>query len=243
MSRWLAGALLMLALGLSVGAGAEPVLKVYAEDYPPYNYPSAAGPAGPNAKRVQALLKRAGLVAAIEFQPWARAYRQAVLQDDALVFSMHRTPEREQDWLWLAELSAEPNYLFRLATREDLKALKLEDVAHYRISVIRNSSSQEFLHKLGVPQSRIEGVTDLDQNLRKLVAGRVDLIAAQATALDNSARNLAIKPASYAPALRLNDFARLYLAANRRLDPVLRSRLEQALAAMQADGSWARAGE
>lgn len=71
-------------------------LLVVTENLPPYNYKEGIAVKGVATEVVQALLKEVGLQADIHVLSWVRAYLKALEQPNVLIFSLVRTPEREE---------------------------------------------------------------------------------------------------------------------------------------------------
>jgi polar amino acid transport system substrate-binding protein len=150
-------------------------LTVVTEDLAPYSYAEGERITGYATELVQEALAQAGLDYTLHLYPWARAYQMAQTQPNVLIYSMVRTPERERRFQWIAQIAPRNVYLFKLATRHDIQVHTLEDLRPYRIASNRGDVVEEQLQLLGLTADL--AATD-ESSLRKLAAGRVDLMVA-----------------------------------------------------------------
>jgi len=70
-------------------------LRVVTEDSYPVQYVENGQLKGKNATSINTALEMMKLDASIEVLPWARAYNMALSTPNVLIFSITRTPERE----------------------------------------------------------------------------------------------------------------------------------------------------
>lgn len=165
----------MAALMLAGGAWAATPLTVVTEEFPPYSYAAGGKLAGYSVEVVQRALAGAGIDHSMTLYPWARAYHMGLSKPNVLIFSIVRTPEREQQFQWIAQIAKRSVYLYKLARRRDIRVATVADMRRYRIAANRGDIVEETLHQLGMESD----LSDQDQtSLRKLVAGRVDLMVA-----------------------------------------------------------------
>jgi len=167
----------LLALGLMTApAGAAERITVVTEEFPPFNYLEHGVVRGYSVDVVTQLLEQAGLEHTLALYPWARAYRMAQSQPNVLIFSIARTPEREALFHWIGALSRHGVYLYKLAARSDIALTGLDDVKRYRVAANRQGAAQGDLEAIGLVVGRQIDLSDHDHaNMRKLLAGRVDL--------------------------------------------------------------------
>lgn len=168
--------LALLACSTSMSWGAQRMLAV-TEEFPPFNYTENGKLAGYGVELAQAVLEGAGVEYTMASYPWARAYEMAQ-QPNVLIFSLTRTPEREKLFHWIAPLAKRKVYLYKLASRTDIKVPRLQDLWRYSIAANRGDVVHMQLKALGLEEGRHIDLSDSDlANVRKLAAARVDLIA------------------------------------------------------------------
>lgn len=170
---------LYLAIFFSINVTASESLQVVTEEWLPYNYTNAEGQlVGRSTDKVRAVLSNAGIKYKITSYPWLRSMHLAKTQANTMIYSIYRTPERENLFQWVCPLMAPvKEYLFALKTRDDIQLNSLEDAKNYVISIVRGSVSDGYLTNAGFkPGLNLDLTSDPGSSPRKLVAGRVDFI-------------------------------------------------------------------
>ena len=168
---------LLFCYGLK--ASDEVALSVVTEEWQPFNYTDDNGViVGRSTTKVKAILDSLGYKYDIRSYPWKRAMRMAENDENTLIYSIFRTPEREQKYQWACPLMAPVKmYLFHLAMRDDIDVTSLEDAKNYVISVGRNARSHETLLEKGfIEGQHLDVSADPSGELRKFLAGRVDFL-------------------------------------------------------------------
>lgn len=182
---WLAGSC-TLARAVDVMA--------YAEESPPYHYTENGQVVGSATEQLRNACERAKLSCSIEILPWARAYAMSKLRPNTLLFSIVRTPEREQEFLWLSPVATEPVWIFG---RPDSPPIhELADLNRVRIGAINGSSGIAFLRKAGISPRAIDIANSSGGNFRKFAAHRVDFVLSTESRLERQIRltSLPFKP-------------------------------------------------
>ena len=100
-------ALLLIVAGCS-GAG-SPVgdvqLRVLTEDYPPFNFVDKDGVVtGQSTEMVQAIMNEVGIESEIELLALAEALELAEKGSGVVLYSLNRTPEREELFKWVGPI-------------------------------------------------------------------------------------------------------------------------------------------
>lgn len=169
--------LLPLILLLTPLWGASPSLTVVTEDLPPLNYQDGDKISGIATEIVQATLQKAGLSAPPRVYPWARALSMTEQQENVLIYSIARIPEREQRFQWIGPLFPFSESLYKLKKRQDIQLTTLQEAKPYQIGVIRGYAVHEMLKREGyVDNVHLQLAKDQEQNLRKLFSGKTDLL-------------------------------------------------------------------
>lgn len=183
---------LLLALLLVSTVNAEQI-RIVTEEFPPYDFAGESGKVeGLSTDVVRAVLRDLGIDVQIEIFPWARAYKMATQNPNTMLFSVVRTEQREPLFHWVGVVCDVRSYLYKLKSRNDITADKLSDLKEYSVGVVRGWAGQEYLKKNGF--KRLEKVDESDQNIKKLVNGRVDLIEDYEANLIFRMRKLGLDP-------------------------------------------------
>ena len=107
-------AVVVFVVLFSCFVNAEPLTFV-AEDLPPYHYIDEHGQAtGALVDIVKALARHAEVDYTIELYPFARAFKLFNAKPNVLMFSLLKSPSREQQFVWLGELIDNKAYLVAL---------------------------------------------------------------------------------------------------------------------------------
>lgn len=202
MRQFLKNASVLFCLGFlpMVSPAEADEVRYITEDWPPFNYEIDGKPAGMSVELAQAVQEVLGKPRKIEFMPWNRAYRLALNEPNVLVFSMARTPERENKFRWVESIHERKIFLYKLKKRHDIKVDSIDDARRYKVGAnTENDASTRGLLELGfVIGKNVELIHGKDhQNLSKLILGRVDMIVSTDTAMNYEVRKAG---------LSINDF-------------------------------------
>jgi polar amino acid transport system substrate-binding protein len=168
-------------------------LKIVTEHWPPYHYLSEDGKLqGSTSDTIKQIIVKAKLETSIDVLSWSKAYDIALHRPNTLIFSIVRTPERENLFDWYCPI-AEPLEIsmFKLRTRNDIKINELSDAKRFTLGVVRNDYANQFLQANGfsVGQNLLES-TDEFANLRQLLSGRIDLVVQVKASIDYRLKKL-----------------------------------------------------
>ena len=216
---------------LSVQASA---LILTTEDYPPLNFSTNGGKTvtGSSTDIMREVLKRTGVSGTITLYPWVRAYGMGKDEKDTCVFSATRTPAREKLFKWVGPLSPDVWTLYAKAD-STITAKTLEDAKKYKIGGYQGDSKAIFLKDKGYT---IEEVSNEEQNIKKLEAGRIDLWAGSSLVSPWLAKNMKIQ---IKPVLSYNE-VQMYTACNLSVPDADIAKMNEAIKAIKADGSYDR---
>lgn len=172
-----AGCLFLLAVWLgSERAWAIKIAKLtlYTEVYPPYQTVVQGQLEGLNVAALRELFRRTGIAVEFKLTTWEKAIDQARRQGDAGVFTMVRTPDREESFHWVGPLSVTRWVLLKKKSR-DLVIKDLEAARNLRIGTYAKDAKSEFLELKGFHVD--SSVTEDADNLKRLLDGDIDLWA------------------------------------------------------------------
>lgn len=132
--------LLSMTLLPNSGLSQDAQLKVVTTEYPPYSYTDETGSvSGISTAIVSALPTKLNVDVPIHSYPWSMAYRTALEKKNTLIYSMVRTPEREELFEWVGVIVQGASFLYSLKGREDIRLHHLSDAEPYTIGVVRNA--------------------------------------------------------------------------------------------------------
>ena len=231
-------ALLTLVLWNLTGAPvrAQTAPRLYlATELPAYALREGEPAADIGTDMVREIMRRAGIDYTIDLLPWKRAYTAALERPDACVYATTRTPERERLFKWAGPIAAADWVLMARADRK-FELRSLDDARPYRIGTYHGDARDQFLRARGFD---VDPASNDQTNPRKLVMGRIDLWAASLGL--NSRQTLARLGYTdkVVPVLVFNRI-QAYLACNRAVPDRLVAHMNEALGAMERDGTAQR---
>jgi len=157
---------------------AEESIMVVTENWKPYNYQESGVVKGSSTQIVREVLDRAGVTYDIRIYPWARTYFMAQKEKNVMIYTIIRTPLREDLFKWIRPLGkADTVSFYKLKGRKDIVIDSLEDVKKYKVGLVREDVKHQYLISQGFENGRhIEPVETQEQNINKLRLKRIDLI-------------------------------------------------------------------
>ncbi|MFV0350296.1 MAG: substrate-binding periplasmic protein [Halodesulfovibrio sp.] len=207
------------------------------EDYPPYNYYENGNLKGISVDILHSVLTRLGVEDSsrrIRILPWARGYKTVLETPNTCLFSMNRSPEREQLFQWVGPIA--PNTIVVLARKDrHVTVSSGDDLNNYTIATIQDDIAHNMLLKHGYLDNKIVKNPYATSIIEMLNRKRVD-----AWAYDETVARYFIRQAGYNP----NDYERVFLldsfdtyfAFNWDTDPQLVQKFRDAFNALKEEG-------
>ncbi len=208
-------AVLMLFMVLFPLGALAADLKIYTEEYPPYNTAAGGTLGGVNTELLLKALDKAGVGIGrddIELVPWSRAYQGALSEAGTCVFSTTRTDERENLFKWVGPLS-KTQTAFVAKKGSGITLSSPADAGQYVVGVVKDDVGHQLALAAGLPEDKLDIASSADAQVKKLDAGRVDLIVYEVLSVQKLAESLGLDPNSFESALVLKE-GELYLACN-----------------------------
>lgn len=232
--------LLIVAVCCSATLMAQPPnLKVLSTNYAPYNYQNSKGiPDGAATKMVNALLSQyygaaSDAIPDIEFLPWARSYHLAETTPNTLIYSIARTPEREDKFIWIGRLLPMPVYLYKHTDRDDIQDQGYRNTKLWTVAGVNNGAPTLCVENMGY--QILHKSSDYGIQLNMLVNNRVDLMVFDSVSWSQVLREEGYQKAQFEPLVYLSHCSfELYVALNKSSDPQLVDALK---------GAWQRTVE
>lgn len=172
--------LLFFCFTISNSLNADDTIVAVTENWKPFNYVENGIVKGASTEIVRAVLDESDIKYTITVFPWARSYMMALSHENILIYSLIRSPRREELFHWVGPVSDSDQIAFyKLSTREDIVLESLDQAKRYRIGLTKDSPLHGHLIDLGFDESLID-IVALDQlaNIKKLLLGRIDILPA-----------------------------------------------------------------
>ncbi|MEM7360945.1 MAG: transporter substrate-binding domain-containing protein [Pseudomonadota bacterium] len=176
---------------------------------------------------VKNVLARANIESEIQYTPWKRSYQYALTQPNVLIYPIARTNEREEQFEWIGSIIPVSYFLFKLKARDDIALEEIYDAKQYTIGVVNKHAHHEYLSGKGF--DNFQAVNNSEQNLRKLLLGRIDLFPLSSGGLFPLCRQVQIDCSQIVPVMALEDFSDgLYMAFSKNSDSAAIEQIKQA---------------
>ena len=226
-SRLLSIALLLLAPAGVVAAS----LTAYTEEWAPYNYSEGGTVKGIATDVLRAACEEARLDCRILMVPWARALNTVSNTPNTLIYTIARTPAREDDFLWVGPLLPRAVWIY---TRPGYDA---KNLAELRFGVVRDDATGPDLIAAGVPANAIVADTSNASVLRMYRHAMVDALVDTEIGMAWNLRNAGMTTDSVVRQKKLSEIGAYYFGFNRQSDPLTVRALQQALDKVKHDGT------
>jgi polar amino acid transport system substrate-binding protein len=166
-------ALLSLA-ALPASAQAPRTVRITNGEWPPYLSASAPDK-GELSHVVELAFEHAGVKVEYGFFPWPRALMLAKVGEWDGSVAWARSAERERDFFFSEPIAVSETVLYHLKAKR-IDWSDVGDLAHYRIGISRGYFyGDAFAQAVERGQLVVESVAQDEINLRKLLAGRIDV--------------------------------------------------------------------
>ena len=231
--------LLSIVLSPLSPARAAGGLTLLTEENAPFNFTEGGVLKGIAVDLLVAAMKDSGhAVSAAEIQvvPWARGYDAAQRQPGTMLFSMARTQEREHLFSWAGPIFKAQIGLVAARAR-DIRVSSPADLRAYTIATVRDGAPEQLLVQAGVPEQSLDRGNGIEANLKKLLAGRVDMVAFNIPAVMYNLARLGADPADFAVVYVLRELD-LHYAFHKETDPALLKDVQGALDKIRTSGGY-----
>jgi polar amino acid transport system substrate-binding protein len=149
------------------------------DELAPFNYQEGGNITGISVEILEAVFRDIGVNrtrADVRVVPWTEGFQAARNDTSTILFSVARIPEREPFFKWAGPFTSARSVLFAPMTR-NITIATPEDLNQYRIGTVQDSVENALLIEQGVNASHLVPGQTLEDLLRMLDAGQIDLWA------------------------------------------------------------------
>jgi len=144
-------------------------------EWPPFEYTEDGVQKGNDVKVIEAVFDKMGMKVEIKFYPWARCVELAKKNQIDGIFTLRKTPEREQFLYFPAEvLSVSENFFFYKKGKQ-YQFTGVDDLKGLRIGITRGYAYGDEL--LSSKLFTLDEGMDDATGFKKILADRIDLFA------------------------------------------------------------------
>lgn len=213
---------------------------VYTEHYPPFNYLDENGEIdGLATTKVKQILDAAGIKYDIRLVPWPRAMQLSKAQDNALIYTITRTPAREKDFHWLVPFAPTNFHVYMRAGDDRVMTKEALQRGVYTGSCIVSDISCELLTWIGLPTEKIiPNSKQSTGDFRMVLAGRADFYVSEFVVNDQLRKLEGYDVSLTKPVMKLDVETGFYLAGSPGLSPDVRNKIRTAYGSLLDSGAY-----
>ncbi|MCG8615578.1 MAG: ABC transporter substrate-binding protein [Desulfobacterales bacterium] len=234
MKTWCIKLVVVLFCLIPLSVSAQ-TFSIMTEEYPPFNYTENGKLTGLSSEVMAELIKRVGHPDNIKVLPWARAYNLIQHKDGMILFSMTRTEQREPLFKWVGPVAIN-KWVFFAKQGSGIQVGSLDDARTVKkIGAYKDDAAEQFLKKEGF--TNIESVVDDLSNVKKLMAGRIDLWIVGELQGIFKAKSVVGDAAAFDKVFDIKE-TQLYIAFSKTTPDEVIAKWQAELDKMKADGSY-----
>ncbi|WP_286267052.1 substrate-binding periplasmic protein [Thalassotalea atypica] len=230
---------LIAAIYSLVAQASPPTLHILTEHLPPYQMTVDGKVKGFATEVIRSALSHTNIDYSIKIYPWTRAYHMAINNKNSCIYSIARTPERENLFQWTQAIATTDSTLIGLRDNSGIEISTLEQAKQYKIAVIRDDVTHQLLIEKGFKEGENLYIVNNSSSLLRLLAERkaIDLIFADIMTVKYRALHDNIDPSIFTPYLNLNDKPlNFYLACSLSTPKEIVNQLNQAITTIKSKG-------
>lgn len=163
------------AIAMDLSAPAKDLTYI-TEQFPPFNFQQEGKLQGISVDLLEKMLQHMNMslnISEIKLLPWDQGYRMALQENNTVIFSTGRIPEREPLFKWVGPISPIKTVLFAMKERH-IKIDSPEDLRAIKIGIVRDSAEGPLVVKAGANSSNLVERNSTDELIDMLRAGTID---------------------------------------------------------------------
>lgn len=164
---------LILAVCATIALASEKKLLVVAEEFAPFEFVQNGKVVGIDIDIAKHIFKKLGIEAEFKILPWKRAWKMAEDGSADLILTTSRKDKRKEFLYYPKENMWSSEFLFFVNTKKKKENFKsYEDAKGLKVGVILGNSYHDSFWDAKL---KTEEAVNIEINLKKLAAGRIDL--------------------------------------------------------------------
>lgn len=186
---------LLVVLITFFSLSARDTILIVTEHLPPFQYAeNCIVTAGVSYDLVAELMSRSGDAYSLKAYSWEQAYSLGLKRENVMIFSLTHNEEREPLFKWIGKITTLEDYFWRLKTSDSIVVNSVEDAKRYKTAVPREDIQHITLRNKGfVENKNMFLVRDMNQSVRMLYLGRIDLIIGPELVIAERTKELKLK--------------------------------------------------
>jgi polar amino acid transport system substrate-binding protein len=153
------------------------LFRAYSENMPPYSYIENGKASGVSTEILNKITKNSSVsIEKIEILPWKRSYDKVLSTKNTVLYSAGRSEQREHLFKWVGPIDKiRVGVVAKKSSKFNIR--KIADFRSYKIGTITKSFVEQKLLKEGVYQDNLDSFISIESQVKKLISGRVDMVA------------------------------------------------------------------
>jgi len=213
-------------------------LTIVTEHLPPFQIEHEDKVLGFATKIIETALANTPYQYSIRVYPWTRAMRMVEAKENVCIYSIARTPERENKFIWVNTIAKREASFVGLKA-QNLKVESFQDAKQFKTAVIRDDVTHQYLLNEGFEEGKNLYVLDNTHSLLKLLTKRngIDLILVDANTIKYRAQFNDLDPDIFQKVFQINEKPMdYYLACNINTSNEVIERLKASIDSMKQSG-------
>jgi polar amino acid transport system substrate-binding protein len=215
-----------------------PHIYIVTEHLPPFQISTKTEVQGFATEIIETAFSKTPYSYDIKIFPWSRSYHMALNKENTCIYSIARTPEREDKLIWVNTI-AERNTSFVSLVSQNLTLTSLEDAKRYNTAVIRDDVTHQFLLENGFKEGLNLYVINNTHSLLKLLTQRknINFILVDPNTIKYRAEYNNLAPNLFKNGYQINEHPlTYYLACNKKTSPEVIEKIRQSITDMKVNG-------
>lgn len=201
------------------------------EHFPPFSFQKDGKLQGISVDLLEKMLEHMNTTlnrSEVKLPPWDQGYQMALEDNNTVIFSTARLPERETLFKWVGPISSTRPVLFSMSRRH-IKINSPEDLKALKIGVVKDSAEGPFACNAGANPGNLVARNNTSEIIDMLKAGTIDAWAYFDLAGMWLAKEAGLNAGEYEIVYQLTDETPLYYAFNRNTSDSTVQAFEKAL--------------
>lgn len=225
----------MLSIFILVSCAHKPApMTLVTENYPPLTYMEGDVVTGYGTEVVKAMQSELNSCDPIAMLPWDAAYEKAINDSNVVIFTMERTPARENLFNWIGPLGSNKSS-FYVRKDSNLTIKSLEDAKKLKaIATTAGWFTEQYLKKQNFPNLiSSEKPTD---NVKQIMDGSADAAIFTDVTVKDIIKQAGCQPEDLIPIFEVmtTDY---YIGISRKTDPEIVGKWDKAFESIKANGT------
>jgi polar amino acid transport system substrate-binding protein len=206
--------LFLFPLCISNISSAANSIQILSEELYTLNHTDKAGNLkGYAAELIRAVMNDTGLDYHVTVKPWSRIFIEAKNTKGTLIYAMGRTPEREEQFIWLGKIITLENFVYALRKAESTKNISMDELKEQSIGVTKNTMNYHYLKKKNF--NKLVYISNYEQAFKLLERGRINYFSSSIMGVTQYMKKNNLDPNMIESVIALHEVhPTLYFAAN-----------------------------